>query len=845
MKRVIIDITKFDGFKTDLCPLPEIHHYDYRVHLTKIRHNDSANGNENDIILDTGTQKVIKFTSTGSVEYPIEKNVVYLNTENNANNLVIWNGVELEEIGTSTNDNDIWNSGTYVIATDIYQNVIMGGSSTLIFEGGVFWTGLQGNHTAIQAPPVRIFGDNIILTGTFVNKAAYPEWWGAVSSPNNIHDSSTRVMIDNQTSIQNAFDSCFGEIEFCCGNYYVMDSITLRKMKTIKMQGLGLRTNTSLPNDFTTVLWTDKNIDVLIIDILDSQAQNGRLLIEGGEINVSECKGDAALHDNVWINNIDYPLCYTSNAILFYPTGEWGGKISLSLVGPIPYVGRTNGVINWSGTNCHCPTEDEVNHNYKGTGVRFTSNEQSSLDYPTAYVFTLDCFILGFGQGIAIDYSADDDADITSLHVYGVIDQCFTYLNSPSRGFNGGVFEPTIQARNFNTPDGYNKALIIGNFINAYINPYIWDTSVDFDFFDFDENTKNVSFGSRVISAMNNQYQRMGMSTRDLAAAISGNQSRLLGSMGNFDLQQLSCVNTSVQSDNYTHFIDNDLLGIDKIFNVECNVKPKEFTGTVEYSNSIFSREGMSFSFGDTADNLNAKLTITCNLTQTYTGYPANATRLQLLAIHLKGTAFNYFEEMQLSVNGEVYFNGSYIDIPLYNGLNDIIIPFMRRNNYDTNSSTYMKDNFFLGEIILEFNRLRINSNIWGNERFKVAIEGRLNRHFKNNVWSAAGGDLGNHIMLRGKPYIIGNGNYTSLSALPSDASIGAIAVVNGMYPVIKTTQGWMIQNLSGTSSSLQALNLSIGPMTLGQMAIATNLNKIVWWDNNNNYWRDAMGNPV
>ena len=361
MKRIIIDQTKYDGLKTDLDPDPNVTHYDYRVNVTRISNNASESGSDGEIILNTASKKVVKYTGNGTNisadEYPIEQNVVYLVPVQIGNEtiykLYVWNGVALEEIGTSTLDADTWNSGTYIIATDIYRNVIMGGPSTLIFEGGVFWIGLQGNQTVIQAPPVRIFGnfdidsnESPIPTGSFVNKSAYPEWWGAVPSPINIHSSSHDTS-DNSDYIQRAFDSCFGEIEFCCGNYYVGSTLILTKMKTIKMQGLGLRKNKTQNNDFTTVIWTNQNIDVLKIDIPQEQTSNGRLLIEGGEINVSECKGDATLHDNVWINEIDSPSCYTSNAILFNPTGEWGGKISVSIIGPILYAGRTNGQIDW------------------------------------------------------------------------------------------------------------------------------------------------------------------------------------------------------------------------------------------------------------------------------------------------------------------------------------------------------------------------------------------------------------------------------------------------------------------------------------------------------------------
>ena len=819
---------------------------DYRVHLKRITNVANDYGQLDDVILNTAISKVTKKTSNGIIEFPIEQCVVYLNK--NQYSLVVWDGISTEAIGSSSSnyDTDSWSTGTYIITTDIPQNVVLNDQSTLIFEGGKFLAGLMGNNTAIQAPPVRTFGDDINLSGSFVNKSAYPEWWGAVPSSINFHTLPlTHNTADNSQYIQRAFDSCFGEIEFCCGNYYVENTITLRKMKTIKMQGLGLRTNSSLPNDFTTVLWTDKNINVLKIEIPDEQVKNGRLLIEGGEINVSKCKGDAVLHYNVWINNIDTPSCYTEDAILFNPSGEWGGKISISIVGPIPWIGRSNGAINWNNHNCHCPTVDEMRNNYKGTGIRFVDISQASIQHHWTYVFTLDCFIIGFGHGIVVDYDTDL-ADMTSLHIYGVIDQCFTYVNAPSRALNGGVLECTIQTRSFNAPDGYNQPLIQGNFVNAYINPYIWDLHQDVDFFDFNENTKNVSFGPRVISVMNSIYRRKGMSIKNLASIVSSNQSNMLGSMGNFDTQQLSAINTVTQSENYTHFIDNDLLGIDRIFNVKCDVTPDGFSddNEVQHSSSLFDRGGMSFTFPDTEDNDDAKLTIECDLSHSNTGFPINSTKVQILAIHLKGDTFYYFENLKVTVNDVVYFDGPYANIPLVQGLNDIIIPFMKRYNYDQSSATYAIDNFLLGKIKLEFEKLRAGYYIWSSEKFKVAIEGRLNRHFKNNVWSAAGGDLGNHIMLKGKPYIVGTGDYTSLSSLPTDASIGAIAVVNDSYPVVKTSQGWIIQNLSGTLSGLQALNSSIGPMTAGQMALATNLNKIVFWDGNS-HWYDAMGNQI
>lgn len=842
---------------------------DYRVLLTSVSQSGSISGSDGDVILDVMNQRIVKYTAVDVLQFPLEEDVVYFDQSATSNQLLMWTGTEVAAIGSVTAiagvTVDAWNTGTYVIATDITTTLAPANNSTLIFEGGVLQVGLIGDQTVIQASPMRIFADNCQVSGSFVTQEAYPEWWGAVPSPNNIHTPSADTT-DNAVAINAAFNSCFGVIRFCAGNYYVYDPLVLTKAKTIKMIGIGMGSGVQRDNDLTTVIWTNRNIDVLTIELDYQETQKGHLLIEGGEINVKECKGDTGT------------TCYTSNAITVKSTGMIGAKISTSIVGPIGYIGlNADKTVDWEHSTCHQPTKDEVeNHNYKGTGILLTdpghAPDKTKGEQNILYLLSLECYIVGFGQGIAVKYNTAY-GDMTSLHVNCYIVQCFTYVNAPSRAFNGGVLEGTIQTSSFNAKHhgtGYTEALIKGDFREAYINPRIWDASRYVDFFNF-SSAKDVRFGQRIIETMKFRSRRMGMPIQNLMTLTSEEQSPLLGAMGNHDVQQLSAVNTVVQADNFVHFIDNDLLGIDRMIqNCHVTITPNDkFEGfQVLNGSSIFDRNGLSITFTNTANNDDAELVIECDMRRAITGFGWSA-RLQMLAIHLKGSGYNHFENLKIEntitipyTTNEVtttYFDDEYASIPMSNGLYDVIIPLLNRHSDDSeeysstaNDPDYQKNLFSLGKLTLTFSKLRIAGPVWGNECFKIAIEGRLNRREKSNIWSTVGGELGNHINRYGKPYIIGTKTigaagqsleYDTLQSLPSNASVGAIGVVANTYPVVKTTQGWIVQNLIGTLSQIQSVMSSIGTFTVGQTAVATNLNKMIWWTGS--VWKDAMGSTV
>ena len=106
-----------------------------------------------------------------------------------------------------------------------------------------------------------------------------------------------------------------------------------------------------------------------------------------------------------------------------------------------------------------------------------------------------------------------------------------------------------------------------------------------------------------------------------------------------------------------------------------------------------------------------------------------------------------------------------------------------------------------------------------------------------NKILITGGGSLGNTITRNGKPYLLGTKQYSNFSSLPSNAAIGARGIVecsnSEQFPVVKTKNGWFVENLVGTSQELSSYNSIFGELTVGQQAFDTTLAKPVWWNGN------------
>lgn len=786
---------------------------------------------------------------------------------------------------------------SYVICNEIVGTVVMPLKCTLIFEGGKFTGSLTGNITSIVAGPVQIFDVSLTLHGTFTNEFAYPEWWGARTEkilsdeedPNHIHD-----YYNCRAGIQAAFDSNFGVIHFCPGFYYVAGAVSrdnhelallyLNKTKALRLSGKGHRSSNLLDDGLTSVIWTDQNDNLLIVNVMAAGVKDpGTTTIEGGEINVSACSS------------------FSHTAILIYPTMLMQFALNTTIVGPIGYVDRDkNGCIFWPPST-ECPTTEMINSGYKGYGLRFRHNpymldnsDEIKLKAGTikgvCYLSQIDSTIYGFGHGVTIDYS-NLAADMTSLVLQGLIDNCFRYLYAPSRAFNGGVVACVIQTRQQNATDGFQEAIVQGDFTEGFIDPEVWDLKPGIDYFSFTTNSRRMRFGQRILNLMAHQSQCGGLENRfpaeriwlsssplmnpvfpndnwekqvkGLSSILGSDSGALMNSLGNFDLNSLSALNACSLSPNYVHLLDNDLLSIDSM--------ESGFTLTIEkrsispyfydtyYGNhyidgiwkpgtSPFDRDGMIFTFDDRVNIADAQLIV--NIT-----FPPVRHLLQFLAIHLKGAAYNHFDTLRVEMKygtqesgtsgyleyNSVLYYGSYADVAQQDGLRDVILPFFFKNSDPHHYPVSLK---------LIFSGFVKNSMNWwavqGIETFKFSIEGRYHRHYNHHVFTSSGGSLGKPLTKMGKLFISGTETYSNLFELPSDAANGAIATVGTgnvltNYPVVKTHQGWMIQGLVGDSQFLMSIMNQIGTLSIGQQAFDTTLGKPMWWDGN--HWVDAIGN--
>ena len=769
---------------------------------------------------------------------------------------------------------------TYVIYGEISGAVVMPDNCTLIFQGGKFTGSLTGSNTAIEAGPVQIFDVGIQLYGSFVNECAYPEWWGAVASLRTATETN-----NCRASIQAAFDSIFGEIRFCPGFYYVANAVQkerqelallyLNNAKVIRMSG-NSHMYKGLPDDgATSVIWTKDDVNILLINVLkdnedenvrgnnggnnddeEDQSSICRTMIVGGEINATKCIG------------------FSHSAILVYPKSLRGLKIETSLIGPIPAIYRDDqsGTINWPngerGTQeVHCPTLAEINAGYLGYGIRFRHNPTSINNQGAytgdhkgvCYLTDVECKIYGFGHGFCVDHSSNA-ATITSMELRGYIDNCLRYVYAPSPAFGGGVVECVIQTRAQNAIDGFAEPIIQGSFAVTYLNPMIWDLGTGIDALRMSSGSKNVRLGQRLVGVMRTRFHSYGFgedsssaskeaAIRSLATMTSADCSTSLGAFGNFDLLDLSAVNALVQSANYVHLIDNDLLSIDKmVSDFGIAVQQEGFTpkypaygGIHKPGSSPFDRGGMVFAFVNKTSNPDAYIRVTAS-------FPADCQYpLQFLAFHLKGSIYSHFTNLRVEMTrsdntvGTLY-DGSYTGIQRDDGRSDIILPIIFKEGQKRTPKS----------LVFTFTGFVYEVGIWGsseaNEDFKFSVEGRFNRHLRQNIFTSSGGAMGKPLTKLGKLFISGTETYSTLSKLPNDAANGALATVGSSsvlanYPVVKTQQGWFIQNLVGSTSTLNDLPSSVGSLTAGQQAFNTTVGKPVWW--NGSHWIDATGATV
>lgn len=105
---------------------------------------------------------------------------------------------------------------------------------TLKFQGGAFSNGtLSGSNTTILSEAVKIFADNLTMTGSWKVPIVYPEWFGAIGDGIN----------DDTMSIQKSVNLGADEILFINSTYSITSTINVNHPISIQGNGNELRMN--------------------------------------------------------------------------------------------------------------------------------------------------------------------------------------------------------------------------------------------------------------------------------------------------------------------------------------------------------------------------------------------------------------------------------------------------------------------------------------------------------------------------------------------------------------------------------------------------------------------------
>lgn len=94
-----------------------------------------------------------------------------------------YRGANFQHRSTNHYHDDHFSSNSFSIDSNIDlkgKTLVLPQNSSLVFKGGSISNGtLWGNGTLVIAGAEELFGDDLVLTGSFISDTMYPEWFGA------------------------------------------------------------------------------------------------------------------------------------------------------------------------------------------------------------------------------------------------------------------------------------------------------------------------------------------------------------------------------------------------------------------------------------------------------------------------------------------------------------------------------------------------------------------------------------------------------------------------------------------------------------------------------------------
>lgn len=231
----------------------------------------------------------------------------------------------------------------------------------LNFNGGSISNGeLIGDFSIINADYV-VF-DKVLLTGTW-NCVAEAHWF-AESSEYTVNDKfKIKEKIDVTEALQYALNSSFSILHFRPGFYYISSTLYLNNNKDIVMDGGALGQyllQGQEANENKTVIFTDKEITMLHIQIDQSPDYSKDIRIVGGNFDTSLCynKGydcncievDITNDRKIWGFHFDSAIWGTYSGLGKCPSGKGIAFITDSNSSGYATMIRIKGNISWFNT---------------------------------------------------------------------------------------------------------------------------------------------------------------------------------------------------------------------------------------------------------------------------------------------------------------------------------------------------------------------------------------------------------------------------------------------------------------------------------------------------------------
>ena len=306
----------------------------------------------------------------------------------------------------------------------------------LNFVGGSFKNGrVLGVGTVIQSFSKCFY--NTKLTG-FWNCEGRSEWFANTSTIRMDGDSIVIDRIDCTDELQYLLDSSFVNIRISSGLYYITKPLYIRKNVKLELEGEG--NSQKLLNIQTckliqSTIFTDKNINLLIIDCLDDSLSQ-KISIKGGSFDASLCSKNECDCIRVELTKANQKI--------------WGLTIDTVLYGCL-HKNETNGLFEGTGINFICEGDNAESY---ASMIRISG----SIDY-----FKYGIKVLKGGKAWITDVKIDTDFGWCGTYIISNVDT-LTYSGSIQAA---SIFDAVL--------NNYMPCIDLLGGTNIKIDGKIWD----------------------------------------------------------------------------------------------------------------------------------------------------------------------------------------------------------------------------------------------------------------------------------------------------------------------------------------------------------------------------------